>query len=148
MRICSRRPVGTVASALHYTLTAPLEYDMTPPDKLVDARRRSPGPRKPPPPKKKNNDNNCQPPHRHHHTLIHPVSHYITITPLSRSLSFTHSFSRVLTFFFIIVGERERRYRLGRLKVSKMCALTMINPHCCVRTTLQNEGDKTTVRLY
>lgn len=53
MRICSRRPVGTVASALHYTLTASLEYDVTPPDKLVDARRRSPGPRKHSPPKKK-----------------------------------------------------------------------------------------------
>lgn len=53
MRICSRRPVGTVASALHYTLTAPLEYDVMPPDKLVDARRRSPGSRKPSPPKKK-----------------------------------------------------------------------------------------------
>lgn len=32
--ICSRRPVGTVASALHNTLTAALGYDVTPQDKL------------------------------------------------------------------------------------------------------------------
>jgi len=41
-----------------------------------------------------------------------------------------------------------RRYRLGRLKVLKMCALTTINPHCCICMTFQNARDKTTIRLY